>query len=95
MKQRFALLVVIAVLSITASAQDATVKAPKPNGANAYRIMLYVVGSPRVIEYLDATKIYRSDSSMITFETADGFVVVHNGPYTIVQPKASFAERIR
>jgi hypothetical protein len=63
---------------------------PKPPSTRQYRIILYVPHSTQPYEYTDVAKIIKSDPAHIIFETSDGFVIIHNGSYTSIQPKDTF-----
>ena len=91
MKQ-FLLLVIGSVLLITSGfAED--LAAPKPLPGRGYQVFLYVVGSSRMLEYSDVVRVCGLDDEGIKFETLDGFIIVHRGPYTLVGPKNDPVER--
>jgi hypothetical protein len=61
--------------------------APKPLPGRGYQVFLYVTGSSRMLEYSDVVRVCGLDDEGIKFETVDGFIIVHRGPYTLVGPK--------
>ena len=61
--------------------------APKPLPGRGYQVFLYVTGSSRMLEYSDVVRVCGLDDEGIKFETLDGFIIVHRGPYTLVGPK--------
>lgn len=62
-------------------------RSPKSEHPRLLRILLYVPGSARLIDYPDVEKILCCDTARITFETQDGHVVMHHGPFTVIQPR--------
>jgi hypothetical protein len=78
---------------LTASAQSDDLAAPKPLPGRGYQVLLYVTGSSRMLEYSDVVRVCGLDDEGIKFETLDGFIVVHRGPYTLVGPKTDAGER--
>ena len=88
MNKTIRIICLTAFLVLPAVAADDT--APKPKTPKEFRIFLYVPNSTKPLEYTDVAKIIRSDLNHITFETTDGFVVVHHGAYTSIQPKDTF-----
>lgn len=78
-------------LPFLASAEDLI--SPKPvGGTQPIRVLLYINGSPRVLDYTDVAKVLCSEPAKIVFETFDNCVVVHQGAYTVIQQQASFTE---
>lgn len=78
-------------LTALAFAQDLT--GPKPAASHLFRILLHVSGSPRVIDYTDVVKLHCCTPQSITFETYDGFIVAHQGPYTLIGPRTEMQGR--
>lgn len=73
------------------SAED--LLSPKPvGGTQPIRVLLYINGSPRVLDYADVARVLCSEPSKIVFETFDNCVVVHQGAYTVIQQQSSFTE---
>jgi len=66
--------------------------APKPLNAQSVRVLLYVSGSERCLDYTDVSRVLCSEPLKIVFETLDGYLVVHQGAYTVIQSKPAFAE---
>jgi hypothetical protein len=64
---------------------------PKSEVPRLLRILLYIPGSPRLIDYPDVEKILCCEANRITFETQDGHVVLHQGPFTVIQPRTATA----
>ena len=56
------------------------------------RVLLHLAGSDRVIDYSDVYKLHNCEANAISFETADGFIVTHRGPYTLIVQKSSAGE---
>lgn len=67
--------------------------APKPTATHLFRVLLHIQGSPRGLDYTDVVKLHSCTPQSITFETYDGFIVAHQGPYTLVGPKNEMAGR--
>ena len=65
---------------------------PKPANAQSVRVLLYINGSSRILDYGDVARVHCSEPAKIVFETVDGFMVVHQGAYTVVQPRPIFTE---
>lgn len=61
--------------------------APKPVAVGLLRVLLYVPGVQRALDYTDVLKVHHCDVNSITFETNDSFIVVHQGPYTLIGAK--------
>jgi hypothetical protein len=76
-----------------ASAEDSRpdLKSPKPDNFGPIRVLLHIAGSPRLIDYSDVCKILCSDPGQITFETNDGYVVTHQGAFTVIQQRATIS----
>jgi hypothetical protein len=66
---------------------------PKPAAAHLYRVLLHVQGSSRAIDYTDVVKLHACTPDSITFETYDGYIVAHQGPYTLIGPKSDLQGR--
>jgi hypothetical protein len=64
---------------------------PKSENPRLLRILLYIPGSARLIDYPDVEKILCCEKESITFETMDGHVVLHRGPFTVIQPRNATA----
>ena len=77
----------IAWTCLVTSAFSDDLNAPKPLPGRGYQIFLYVTGSSRMLEYGDVVRVCGMDDEGIKFETVDGFIIVHRGPYTLVGPK--------
>ncbi|HEX8295486.1 MAG TPA: hypothetical protein VF593_04260 [Chthoniobacteraceae bacterium] len=77
-----------------ASADDSKpdLKSPKPEFARMLRILLHTAGSSRMIDYPDVAKVVCVDPGQITFETSDGYVVTHQGTWTVIQQRSSATE---
>jgi hypothetical protein len=80
-------------LAVTSFAQE--MSAPKPLPGRACRILLYIKGSDRVLDYHDVIKVHAAEPNAVTFETTDGFIVVHQGAFTLIGPKTEFADHTR
>jgi hypothetical protein len=79
------------VLAVSAIGQD--FQGPKPAASHLFRILLFVQGSSRAIDYIDVVKVHGCTPGGITFETYDGYIVVHQGPYTLIGPKSDLQGR--
>lgn len=75
----------------TASAED--LAGPKPAASHLFRVLLHIPGSARAIDYIDVVKLHCCTPQSITFETYDGYIVAHQGPYTLVGPKTELQGR--
>jgi hypothetical protein len=64
---------------------------PKAENSRLLRVFLYIPGIPRLIDYPDVEKIISCDKDRIAFETQDGQIVFHNGPFTVIQPRNASA----
>jgi hypothetical protein len=89
------LISIFAGLLVTASSLAQDLPAPRPATNRACRVFLYINGSTRALDYNDVIKVHALDDNAITFETIDGVIVVHHGPFTLIGPKTEFAEHIR
>lgn len=89
------LISVFAGLFVTASSLAQDLPAPRPATTRACRIFLYITGSTRALDYNDVIKVHALDDNAVTFETSDGVIVVHHGPFTLIGPKSEFTEHIR
>lgn len=69
----------------------ADLRSPKSESPRLLRIFLYIPGSERLIDYPDVEKIICCEAARITFETQDGHVVMHHGPFTVIQPRGGTA----
>lgn len=67
--------------------------APKPADLRSIRVLLYIPGSPRLIDYPDVCKVVSCDADCIVFETHDGAVITHRGGFTMIQPRNVVSER--
>jgi len=76
---------------VAASAED--LAGPKPAAPHLFRVLLHVPGSPRALDDTDVVKLYCCGPQSITFETADGCIVVHPGPYTLIGPRHELQNR--
>lgn len=86
------LLALLIVLGAPALADPpADLRSPKSENPRLLRILLYVPGSARLIDYPDVEKILCCEAARITFETQDGHVVMHQGPFTVIQPRNATA----
>ena len=85
------LLPLLCCFALTASAEDLV--SPKPAASHLFRIFLHVPGVPRAFDYTDVVKIHCCTPGSITFETYDGFIVAHQGPYTLIGPKGELQNR--
>lgn len=74
----------------SASAED--LSAPKPGTGRPIRVLLHLAGSERLIDYNDVYKLYNCDANAISFETSDGFIVIHRGAYTLIVQKSAASE---
>ncbi len=82
----------LAALALTASARaedGPDLRSPKSEAPRLIRIFLYVPGSSRLIDYPDVERIICCDKERIAFETQDGHVVMHHGPFTVIQPRTA------
>ena len=90
-----AFLLLLAVLLVLAAPLRADplpdLRSPKAEHPRLLRILLYVPGSERMIDYPDVEKIICCDAARITFETQDGHVIMHHGPFTVIQPRGAIA----
>jgi hypothetical protein len=68
-------------------------QAPKPTTTYLFRVLLHIQGSARSLDYTDVVKLHCCTPHSITFETYDGFIVAHQGPYTLIGPKNEMAAR--
>ncbi|MGB8169095.1 MAG: hypothetical protein WCF18_16480 [Chthoniobacteraceae bacterium] len=66
-------------------------RSPKSEAPRLLRILLYIPGSSRLIDYPDVEKILCCDANRISFETQDGHVILHQGPFTVIQPRTATA----
>jgi hypothetical protein len=91
MKPLLASLVVALITAHIAHSEDLRpdLRAPKPEGFRNMRVLLYVPGSARLLDYPDVSEILCCDQGQITFETVDGFIITHQGAFTIMQAKNS------
>jgi hypothetical protein len=86
------LLAILIVLAAPLRADPlADLRSPKSENPRLLRILLYVPGSARLIDYPDVEKIICCDAARITFETQDGHIIMHHGPFTVIQPRAATA----
>lgn len=74
-----------------ASADDQL--SPKPTATYLFRVLLHVPGVQRTLDYTDVVKIHSCTHESITFETSDGFIVAHQGAYTLIGPKTELQNR--
>ena len=74
------------MLSVTTLRAEDLVS-PKPIQRNLFRILLYIPGVQRALDYGDVYKIHRCAENCVVFETNDGFVIAHRGPYTLMGQK--------
>ena len=65
----------------------------RPADQRSIRVLLYIPGGPRLIDYPDVCKVVSCDEHCILFETHDGTTVTHRGAYTIIQPRILVSER--
>lgn len=65
----------------------------RPVDQRSIRVLLYIPGGPRLIDYPDVCKVVSCDEHCILFETHDGTTVTHRGAYTIIQPRNLVSER--
>ena len=86
------LLAVLAGTMLAASSLGEDLVSPKPAPGRLCRVLLYVSGSNRALDYPDVMKVHARTDSSITFETADGYIVMHQGPFTLIGPKGEFAD---
>jgi hypothetical protein len=89
MKSFLPLLCCLSLLTARASAED--LLSPKPAAVGLMRILLYVPGVARALDYTDVLKVHRCDASSITFETNDSHIVIHQGPYTLIGAKTELS----
>jgi len=75
-------------LALTWSAPGQDLQAPKPAASHLYRVLLHIQGSSRALDYPDVVKLHSCAPQSITFETYDGYIVAHQGPYTLIGPKS-------
>lgn len=83
-----------AVITLTAPLRaDAPpdLRSPKSEIPRLLRILLYIPGSSRLIDYPDVEKILGCEANRITFETQDGHIILHHGPFTVIQPRTANA----
>lgn len=78
--------------SLTVALADDS-QAPKPTTTYLFRVLLHIQGSARSLDYTDVVKLHCCAPNAITFETYDGFIVAHQGPYTLIGPKNEMAGR--
>lgn len=86
------LFVAFSLCSSLVAAED--LLSPKPASSHAIRVLLYIPGGDRMIDYPDVLKVLCSSPQQIAFETQDGYTVVHQGAYTLIQQRAAFAEHV-
>ena len=84
------ILVTLATSGFSAAVEDLV--SPKAVGNQGIRVLLHINGNPRSIDYSDVYRVLCSEPQKIVFETIDGFVVVHQGTYTVIAQKAPFQE---
>jgi hypothetical protein len=91
MKPLLASLAAVLVFTHFAVGEDLKpdLKAPKPVNFQSMRVLLYVPGSARMLDYPDVCEILCCDQGEITFETHDGFIITHQGAFTVMQAKNS------
>lgn len=90
----FALLAVFVILTLPLRAEPAEdLHSPKAESSRFYRVFLYIPGSPRMIDYADVEKIISCERDRIAFETQDGQIIVHQGPFTVIQPRNATVSR--
>jgi hypothetical protein len=88
----FALFAASIMVATSARADPPTdLRSPKSENPRLLRILLYVPGSARLIDYPDVERILTCDRERIAFETQDGHVVMHHGPFTVIQPRTASA----
>lgn len=81
------------ILASTSLTFAEDIASPKPVGSSQpIRVLLYINGSPRILDYADVARVLCSEPSKIVFETFDNCVVVHQGAYTVIQQQTSFTE---
>ena len=66
--------------------------APRPATDRACRILLYVKGSERALDYGNVIKVHEIEADKVTFETSDGLIILHHGPFTLIGPKSQFVD---
>jgi len=94
-RMKFATLLATCMLLSPAFAEDTQpdLFALKPADQRSIRVLLYIPGGPRIIDYPDVCKVVSCDEHCILFETHDGTTVTHRGAYTIIQPRLLVSER--
>jgi hypothetical protein len=80
-------LLALATLAFTLTAVAEDHAAPKPISTHLLRVLLHVQGAARALDYTDVVKVHCCNAQSISFETYDGFIVAHQGPYTLIGPK--------
>ncbi len=87
------LLSLLCSLTLSAAVFADDSQAPKPTTNYLFRVLLHIQGSPRSLDYTDVVKLHCCAPQAITFETYDGFIVAHQGAYTLIGPKTEMAGR--
>jgi len=83
------LLAILLNFSQPAWGDEADWRSPKAEDPRLIRVLLYIPGTSRLIDYPDVERIFSSDRDRIVFETQDRQVVVHQGPFTIIRPRSA------
>ena len=92
MKHLLAIASALVIVSFTVFADDFT---PPPTRNSDIMVLIYAPGLTRPIEFTEVTKIINSDATQIIFETSDGSLVTHSGPYTILQAATESKKALR
>jgi hypothetical protein len=87
------LLPLLCSLTLTVALAEENPQAPKPTTNYLFRVLLHIQGSSRTLDYTDVVKLHCCAPQAITFETYDGFIVAHQGPYTLIGPKNELVGR--
>lgn len=86
------LLAAVLMFTVRLHAEDSPdLRAPKAEAPRLLRVLLHLAGSPRLIDYPDVEKIICCEPTRITFETQDGSIVMHQGSFTVIQPRTANA----
>jgi hypothetical protein len=94
-RMKFATILAAFLLITPVFAEDTKpdLTALKPVDQRSIRVLLYIPGGPRLIDYSDVCKVVSCDEHCILFETHDGTTITHRGGYTIIQPRNLVPER--
>ena len=86
------LIALLAALLIVRPVFGEDLPAPRPATDRVCRILLYVNGSERALDYGNVVKVHELEANKVTFETSDGLIILHHGPFTLIGPKSQFVD---